>query len=68
MARTPEQIIGHDALMQLRFEGFKVVPDGVDHCPGCDGYDCDGCCTYPGVTRDENLPSAADVRGIMADK
>ncbi len=25
--RTPEQIIGHDAVTQLIFEGYKVVPD-----------------------------------------
>lgn len=26
MARTPAQIIGHDALTQLIFEGYAVVP------------------------------------------
>jgi hypothetical protein len=26
MARTPEQIIGKDALLQLIFEGYVVVP------------------------------------------
>ncbi len=26
MARTPEQIIGKDALTQLAFEGYAVVP------------------------------------------
>ncbi|MEO0561577.1 MAG: hypothetical protein AAF125_05670 [Chloroflexota bacterium] len=26
--RTPEQIIGEDACIQLLFEGYKIVPDG----------------------------------------
>ena len=30
MARSPEQIIGHDALMQLTFEGYRIVPAGID--------------------------------------
>lgn len=34
--RTPEQIIGKDALLQLIFEGYKVEPMSPLRCEGCD--------------------------------
>ena len=32
--RTPQQIIGHDAFVQLAFEGYAVVPIQPGPCTG----------------------------------
>ena len=51
--RTPEQIIGKDAYLQLIFEGYKVTPIKRVRCEGCDinfadppSKLCPGCQAY----------------------